>query len=87
MESADPVAWEPQTYLPPFYIRRKMVTGRRMIASTRPRAPFTATPANRNGSKRSHTRGYKTSAASASGQHKKRRMSHNKNFAIRNLLL
>src|SRR5260370_30962742 len=43
---------------------------------------LTANPTIRNGSRMSHTTGYSTSATMASGQHRTRRMHHNRNFVM-----
>jgi hypothetical protein len=52
------------------------------MAQTRDNAPPTAIPATRNGSYSSETIGYRTSAASASGQQSTNRMQNSTNFSI-----
>src|SRR2546430_2771576 len=48
-------------------------------------APPTAIPIKRNGRSISHTMGYKTSAASAKGQHRTNRMHHKRKANMRSL--
>ena len=68
------------------YIARATRTGSVTIAHTSPSAPSTAIPTIRNGSSNSHTSGYSTSAANASGQHSTSRMHHKRNLITRPLL-
>jgi len=53
-----------------------------MIADTSARAPCTATPAILNGSNRSQTNGYRTSARIANGQHRTNRMHQSRKAII-----
>ena len=59
---------------------RTIRPGRVTRDHTRSSAPPTAIPTSRNGNSSSHTRGNRTSATSASGQHSTSRMHHSRSF-------
>jgi len=61
---------------------RRSRMGSMKMALMSPRTPSTAIPTMRKGNVSNHTIGYSTSASSASGQHKKNRMIHNKKAAM-----
>ncbi len=67
-----------------FYILRMSRDGSMMIDEIKASTPLTAMPRMRKGSNTSHTMGYRTSARSASGQHKTNKMHHSRNFTIGN---
>jgi hypothetical protein len=52
------------------------------IAQTKASAPWTAIPTSRNGSSKSHTKGYRINASRANGQHRIKRMHHSRNVNI-----
>jgi hypothetical protein len=52
------------------------------IALKRPRTPSTAIPTMRKGSNSSHTKGYRTSASRAIGQHRINKIIHKKKAAM-----
>jgi hypothetical protein len=60
---------------------RTIRTGSVISPQTIARAPSTAIPKIRNGRRHSHTKGYRTRAAIARGQHKTSRMHHRRNFS------
>ena len=66
---------------------RKTLAGSEISAVRKANKPFIVKPIMRNGSNKSQTIGYSTSANSANGQHRKRRMTHKINVNICNLLL
>jgi hypothetical protein len=66
-------------FLPP----RKTLAGRVMIALRRSKTAVTVIPRSRKGKVRSHTRGYRSKAKKARGQHRISRISQRRNFAIR----
>jgi hypothetical protein len=65
---------------------RRIRAGSRINAERKAKSPFIVIPIMRNGSVRSHTNGYTTSASSANGQHKKRSIIHSINVNMCNLL-
>jgi len=61
---------------------RRILTGKKSMALNNSKTPCTAIPRMRNGSVRSQTMGYSTSASSASGQQRMNRMHQRKKAAI-----
>jgi len=66
---------------------RSSRTGSMKSALSKPKTPLTVIPTIRKGNVRSHTMGYKTSASSANGQQRTKRMHHNRKAAMETSVL